>query len=90
LARLRQERRSPSCSSGYHAVTLDRVWQAWHGRARLPSKPVVLSFDDGYGGDFGTAMPVLRRRGWPGVLNLLVANLHRRVTGDRTPGWCSG
>lgn len=71
-------------AAGYHAVTLDRVWQAWHGRARLPSKPVVLSFDDGYRGDFGAAMPVLRRRGWPGVLNLLVANLHRRGWGLHT------
>jgi peptidoglycan/xylan/chitin deacetylase (PgdA/CDA1 family) len=72
-------------TAGYHAVTLDRVWQAWHGRARLPSRPVVLSFDDGYRGDFGAAMPVLRRRGWPGVLNLLVANLHRHGWGLR--GW---
>jgi peptidoglycan/xylan/chitin deacetylase (PgdA/CDA1 family) len=71
-------------AAGYHAVTLDRVWQAWHGRARLPSKPVGLSFDDGYRGDFGAAMPVLRRRGWPGVLNLLVANLHRRGWGLRS------
>jgi peptidoglycan/xylan/chitin deacetylase (PgdA/CDA1 family) len=66
---------------GYHAVTLDRVWRAWHGRAALPSRPVVLSFDDGYRGDFGAAMPILRRRRWPGVLNLLVANLHRHGWG---------
>lgn len=67
--------------AGYHAVTLDRVWRAWHGRATLPSRPVVLSFDDGYRGDFGAAMPILRRRRWPGVLNLLVANLHRHGWG---------
>ena len=57
------------------------MWQAWHGRAPLPSRPVVLSFDDGYHGDFGAAMPILHRRGWPGVLNLLVANLHRHGWG---------
>jgi peptidoglycan/xylan/chitin deacetylase (PgdA/CDA1 family) len=71
-------------AAGYHPVTLDRVWQAWHGRAGLPRRPVVLSFDDGYRGDFGVAMPALRRRGWPGVLNLLVANLHRKGWGLRT------
>lgn len=71
-------------AAGYHPVTLDRVWQAWHGRAGLPRKPVVLSFDDGYRGDFGVAMPALRRRGWPAVLNLLVANLHRHGWGLRT------
>jgi peptidoglycan/xylan/chitin deacetylase (PgdA/CDA1 family) len=67
--------------AGYHAVTLDRVWQAWHGRAPLPPRPIVLTFDDGYRGDFGAAMPILRRRHWPGVLNLLVANLHRHGWG---------
>ncbi|HEY2789972.1 MAG TPA: polysaccharide deacetylase family protein [Gaiellales bacterium] len=71
-------------AAGYHAVTLDHAWAAWHGRATLPRRPVVLSFDDGYRGDFGTAMPVLRRRGWPGVLNLLVANLHRHDWGLKT------
>jgi peptidoglycan/xylan/chitin deacetylase (PgdA/CDA1 family) len=71
-------------AAGYHAVTLDRLWQAWHGRAALPRKAVVLSFDDGYRGDFGAAMPDLRRHGWPGVLNLLVANLHRRGWGLKT------
>jgi peptidoglycan/xylan/chitin deacetylase (PgdA/CDA1 family) len=70
--------------AGYHAVTLDRVWQAWHGRAPLPPRPVVLTFDDGYRGDFGAAMPILRRHRWPGVLNLLVANLHRHGWGLRT------
>jgi peptidoglycan/xylan/chitin deacetylase (PgdA/CDA1 family) len=70
--------------AGFHAVTLDRVWQAWHGRAPLPARPVVLTFDDGYRGDFGAAMPILRRHRWPGVLNLLVANLHRHGWGIKT------
>src|SRR5207237_763339 len=70
--------------AGYHAVTLNQVWGAWHGRARLPHKPIVLSFDDGYRGDYGVAMPTLHRLGWPGVLNLLVANLHRRGWGIKT------
>jgi peptidoglycan/xylan/chitin deacetylase (PgdA/CDA1 family) len=68
-------------AAGYHPVTLDRVWQAWHGRAPLPWRPIVLTFDDGYRGDFGQALPVLRRRHWPAVLNLLVANLHRHGWG---------
>lgn len=67
--------------AGYQAITLDRMWQAWHGRATLPPRPIVLTFDDGYRGDFGAAMPILRRHRWPGVLNLLVANLHRHGWG---------
>ena len=56
--------------AGYHAVTLQRVWDAWHGRATLPRRPIVISFDDGTAGHVRHALPVLRSVRWPGVLNL--------------------
>ena len=70
---------------GYHAVTLQRVFDSWRGAAVLPAKPVVLSFDDGYHSDVANALPVLASRHWPGVLNLEVRNL-KPVWGIRPPG----
>lgn len=61
--------------AGFHGVTLDRAVAAWDGTARLPRRPVVVSFDDGSLGQATRAAPVLRRLGWPGVLNLEVKNL---------------
>jgi peptidoglycan/xylan/chitin deacetylase (PgdA/CDA1 family) len=58
--------------AGYHGVTLDQVRSAWTKGTPLPRKPVVLSFDDGYRSQFAKAMPVLRRAGWPGELNLQI------------------
>jgi peptidoglycan/xylan/chitin deacetylase (PgdA/CDA1 family) len=55
---------------GYTAVTLRQVVAFWHGNGRLPAKPVVLTFDDGYRSDWRVAAPILQRIGWPGVLNL--------------------
>ena len=69
-------------SHRYHAVTLHDVHQYWRGRLALPRKPIVLTFDDGYRGQFTIAGPLLRARGWPGVLNLEVAHV---VHGDLTP-----
>ena len=66
-------------AQGYHAVTLRRVYDFWNGKRVLPSKPIVLSFDDGYRSDFTVALPTLRAQKWPGGLNLEVANL--------TPVW---
>jgi peptidoglycan/xylan/chitin deacetylase (PgdA/CDA1 family) len=60
---------------GYHPVSLDTVWSAWHGRGQLAKRPIVLSFDDGYRSDVGVALPVLKSRRWPGVLNLAWHNL---------------
>jgi peptidoglycan/xylan/chitin deacetylase (PgdA/CDA1 family) len=64
-------------TAGYEAVTLGRVFDAWHGRAKLPPRPVVLSFDDGYRSQVTAARPILAARRWPGVLNLELANLAR-------------
>jgi peptidoglycan/xylan/chitin deacetylase (PgdA/CDA1 family) len=64
---------------GYSAVTQRDVWDHWHRGGALPRKPIVISFDDGYRSVAHAAMPEMRRRSWPGVLNLTVKNL--RVSG---------
>jgi peptidoglycan/xylan/chitin deacetylase (PgdA/CDA1 family) len=61
--------------AGYHGITLQRAYDAWHRHAELPSKPIVVSFDDGYYGQYRNARPTLHRLGWPGVLNLKLGNL---------------
>jgi len=56
--------------AGYHGVTMQQVHNSWRRGAKLPRRPVVLSFDDGSEGQVRHALPRLRERGWPGVLNL--------------------
>jgi peptidoglycan/xylan/chitin deacetylase (PgdA/CDA1 family) len=57
---------------GYEAVTLRRLYDNWRSGTRLPARPVVVSFDDGYRSQYTVALPILRERHWPGVLNLTV------------------
>jgi peptidoglycan/xylan/chitin deacetylase (PgdA/CDA1 family) len=61
--------------AGYRGITLDALLDNWQHRIALPPKPLVVSFDDGYGSQVRNAMPILRGLGWPGVLNLEVKNL---------------
>jgi peptidoglycan/xylan/chitin deacetylase (PgdA/CDA1 family) len=63
-------------AAGYHGVTLTQVDDHWRHGGPLPSKPIVISFDDGYFSQYHSAAPVLKRVGWPGVLNMEVHNLH--------------
>jgi peptidoglycan/xylan/chitin deacetylase (PgdA/CDA1 family) len=63
---------------GYHAVTLRAVWEHWHGGRRLPRRPIVISFDDGFRSTATVALPALRAHGWPAVLNLALHHLDVR------------
>jgi peptidoglycan/xylan/chitin deacetylase (PgdA/CDA1 family) len=67
---------------GYHAVTLQRVFAYWRRGVRLPRRPIVLSFDDGYLSDYTVGLPALRRHRWPGVIDLVLRNVAR---GDLEP-----
>jgi peptidoglycan/xylan/chitin deacetylase (PgdA/CDA1 family) len=55
---------------GYEAVTLDQVENAWYTRGKLPPKPIVVSFDDGYLSQYVAGFLVLQALHWPGVMNL--------------------
>jgi peptidoglycan/xylan/chitin deacetylase (PgdA/CDA1 family) len=61
---------------GYHGVTLDRVWSHWRHCTPLPTRPVVVSFDDGFGSWKRVAFPVLSRHGWRGTMNLALSHLN--------------
>ena len=74
---------SALADAGFVGVTLDEVWDAWHGDGRLPAKPIVLSFDDGSYSQVLGAGPILKDAGWPGVLNLTTDHIGK----DGIPTW---
>jgi peptidoglycan/xylan/chitin deacetylase (PgdA/CDA1 family) len=61
--------------AGYHPVTLDDLWANWRHGNRLPSKPIVITFDNGYRSQYTNAMPILRHLHWTAVLNTQLSGL---------------
>ena len=53
---------------GYQAVSLQQVVDAAEGRAPLPAKAVLLTFDDGLASVYTHAYPLLRAHGWPALV----------------------
>jgi peptidoglycan/xylan/chitin deacetylase (PgdA/CDA1 family) len=58
---------------GYHTVLLRQVFEALYHGARLPSHPIVLTFDDGYLDNYTDALPILLRYRDVGEFNIISA-----------------
>lgn len=50
--------------NGFHPVTLDQFHAAKYNHASLPSRPIIITFDDGYVSNFTNAYPVLQQYGF--------------------------
>jgi peptidoglycan/xylan/chitin deacetylase (PgdA/CDA1 family) len=53
--------------NGYHTITTADLYTYLNGYGGLPSKPVILTFDDGYADFYTTALPILRSHGFVAV-----------------------
>jgi hypothetical protein len=78
--------------NGYAAVTMHEVERAWSGLGKLPRKPIVMTFDDGFHSQERVAFQEMRKLGWPGVLYLAVNNLSwdRGITFDEAQRMLDG
>jgi peptidoglycan/xylan/chitin deacetylase (PgdA/CDA1 family) len=53
--------------NGYHPITTEDLFAYLNATQGLPSKPVILTFDDGYADFYTTALPILRSHGFVAV-----------------------
>lgn len=66
---------------GYTAITTDELWRWLADEDYLPSKPVLITFDDGYRSNYEHAFPVLQRNGMRAAI-FVVSGLAGRSEGD--------
>jgi peptidoglycan/xylan/chitin deacetylase (PgdA/CDA1 family) len=52
--------------AGYTPITMQRLFDAFDGKASLPAKPIILTFDDGWVGQYTYGFPVLQQHGFVG------------------------
>lgn len=70
--------------AGFHGVTLDQLRAAWRGGGRLPRRPIVITFDNGYRSQYTSALPVLEQVRWVADENLQLAGLPATAGGITT------
>lgn len=64
--------------SGYHTVLPDQLYAYLTTGAPLPSKPVMLTFDDGDLDQYETAVPILDKHGFKGAFFIMTVAIGRR------------
>ena len=52
---------------GYHTITLDDLGGFFFSHASLPSKPIILTFDDGYSDFHDEAFPILKSHSFKAI-----------------------
>lgn len=63
--------------NGYHTITTEDLHSYLSGTQGLPSKPVILTFDDGYADFYTTALPILRSHDFQADLYVVSAFVGR-------------
>lgn len=72
---------------GYTTVTADNLRQALQGRACMPPRPVMLTFDDGYADLATHAFPAMLSAGCTGTVFVVTSRIGRTNTWDQARGW---
>jgi peptidoglycan/xylan/chitin deacetylase (PgdA/CDA1 family) len=61
--------------AGYESILPEDIARAAAGRGKLPEKPVVITFDDGYAGVMENAEPILAKHGFKAICYAIVGLL---------------
>lgn len=56
-----EEQMSYLSSNGYTAISLGDLFAVYEGKATLPNKPIIITFDDGYEDNLLAALPIMEK-----------------------------
>ncbi|KAF3885040.1 MULTISPECIES: polysaccharide deacetylase family protein [Nostocales] len=65
--------------NGMTPITLDQLTTHLQTGVPLPEKPVLLTFDDGYGGHYEYVYPLLKKYGYPAVFSIYTKGVGNNV-----------
>jgi peptidoglycan/xylan/chitin deacetylase (PgdA/CDA1 family) len=60
---------------GYHSITFNQLFSALYYDGPLPTKPIILSFDDGYDDIYTNVYPMLKEQGFSGMFYIITGKV---------------
>lgn len=72
--------------AGFETISLGRLFDGLDGKAPLPRKPIVLTFDDAYRNIYEVAWPLMRERAMTGTLFVVADHVGGSNEWDQAKG----
>ncbi len=60
---------------GYHTITFNQLFDTLYYDAPLPTRPIILTFDDGYSDAYTFAYPILKAHGYSGMFYIITGKV---------------
>jgi peptidoglycan/xylan/chitin deacetylase (PgdA/CDA1 family) len=73
--------------AGVTPISFEQLVHHLRTGASLPSKPILLTFDDGYEGHYTHVYPLLKKYGYPATFSIFTGKLDSDIAGRSTVTW---
>ena len=73
--------------NGYTIISMQDLADCNSGKAELPSKPIMITFDDGYYSNYEYIYPILKKYNVKASIFIITDNIGKEVDGIKYLGW---
>ena len=73
--------------NGYTIISMQDLADCNSGKAELPSKPIIITFDDGYYSNYEYIYPILKKYNVKASIFIITDNIGKEVDGIKYLGW---
>lgn len=72
---------------GYTVISMKTLDDAYNGKIELPSKPILIHFDDGYYSNYEYIYPILKKYNVKASIYVVTDNIGKEINGIKYLGW---
>ncbi len=73
--------------NGYTIISMQDLAEYDSGKAELPNKPIIITFDDGYYSNYEYIYPILKKYNVKASIFIITDNIGKEVDGIKYLGW---
>lgn len=72
---------------GYTVISMEELNEAYNGKIKLPEKPILIHFDDGYYSNYEYIYPILKKYNIKASIYIVTDSVGKEIDGARYLGW---